>query len=389
MVLTTACSTTETAATSAAPAPSTSTTTTVAAPPPTVATTVWTEPSVPTTIPSAVPPTTTTTKPPLDPPTFETVDTINLISEFAGFTSRGMYRWQQYVPEIEDVRITSTADGTEQPALWLPPDGDGERPLLVILHSWSSNYVQHAGIPYAMWAQENGWAVIAPNFRGRNSGPEQIGSEAAVQDAVDAIDFAVAQGGVDPGRVFVVGYSGGGMMGLLLAGRHPDKVTAVAAWGAVFDLAAFYARSRSAGRHYGWEISSACGGDPRVEGPAQDECLLRSPMTYLEGAREAGVAVFLGHGLGDTILSPRQSAQAFNVLADPGDRFTEEQIAAFGRRQVPEDLTMDPEIETFFGPGDPEVLYARHSADVWIVYFRANHEMVYQAAMRWFATDPP
>jgi len=25
---------------------------------------------------------------------------------------------------------------------------------------------------------------------------------------------------------------------------------------------------------------------------------------------------------------------------------------------------------------------------VWLVFFRADHEMVYQATLRWFASDP-
>ena len=322
------------------------------------------------------------------PPTFESVEGINLITEFAGYTTRGLPRWERYVPGIQDLRITSTSDGSEQPVLWLPPQGDGDRPLLVVLHSWSSNYLQHAGIPYGMWAQENGWAVIAPEFRGRNTHPDAIGSELAVQDAVDAIDFATAQAGVDATRVFVVGYSGGGMMALLLAGRHPTKVAAVAAWGPVYDLISFYSRSRPAGRHYAWEIEAACGGNPTQEGPAQDECILRSPMTYLDDAREAGVPVYLGHGLRDSLLSPRQSAYAFNQLADPEDRLTDEQIEVFGRWRVPEELAGPITMETFFGDGDPEVAYARQSASVWLVYFWSSHEMAYQATMRWFATDP-
>ena len=186
---------------------------------------------------------------PREPPTFESLEGINTILDFTDYVERGLWRWQRSVPGIESMRITSTADGDEQTALWLSPDGDRDKPLLVILHSWSSTYTQHAGIPLAMWAQENGWAVIAPNFRGKNDDAEAIGSDLAVQDVVDAIDFAVAQDGVDADRVYAAGYSGGGMMSLLLAGRHPDKVTAVAAWGPPYDLEEFlppYARERTA-----------------------------------------------------------------------------------------------------------------------------------------------
>jgi poly(3-hydroxybutyrate) depolymerase len=332
--------------------------------------------------------TTTTTLLPLDPPTFESVARINTIREFTGYTSRGLARWQQSVPGVEDIRITSTADGAEQPALWVAPSGDRDQPLLVILHSWSAPYLQHAGIPYAMWAQENGWAVIAPEFRGVNDDADALGSELAVQDVVDAIDYAVSQDGVDANRVFAVGYSGGGMMSLLLAGRHPDKVTAVAAWGPTYDLVEFYRQSRAAGRHYAGDLSRACGGDPRESGPAQEECLRRSPMTYLDAAREHGVPVFIGQGIYDSFVSPSQGATAFNQLADPEDRLSAEELDQIGRHRLPEHLLGSITTETFFREGDPEPVFARQSGAVWLVFFRADHEMVYQATLRWFASDP-
>jgi dienelactone hydrolase len=132
---------------------------------------------------------------------------------------------------VEDVRIPSTADGTPQPALWLAPGGDEPQPLLVVLHPWSSGYLQAAGIiPFARWAAREGWALVAPHFRGPFDRPAATGSDLAVQDVLDAIDWALAQGGVDEGRVFAIGLSGGGMMSLLLAGRAPERIAAAVSW---------------------------------------------------------------------------------------------------------------------------------------------------------------
>jgi hypothetical protein len=107
-----------------------------------------------------------------------------------GFTTVNAYNpsgegfglWQQAVPRIEDVRIVSTADGTEQSALWLPPLAQTPAPLLVVVHSWSVGYLQSSGMPYGAWADLNGWAMIAPDFRGPNVGPAATGSDLAVQD---------------------------------------------------------------------------------------------------------------------------------------------------------------------------------------------------------------
>ncbi len=320
--------------------------------------------------------------------TFESLNGVNTIGDYAGFVASGSSRWLQSVPGIQDIRISSTADGAQQPAFWLPPTRDGDQPLLVILHSWSAPYTQHAGIPFAVWAQENGWAVIAPNFRGRNDDPDAVGSHLAVQDAADAIDYAVAQPGVDADRVYVVGYSGGGMMALLLAGRHPDKVTAVSAWGPPHDLVKFYDFSRRMGRGYADDIWRACGGDPTVAGPVQDECLSRSPVTYLGSARDHEVPVFIAQGIRDPYVPPRVAAEVFNHLADPEDRLSAEEVDLFGRGIVPGGLSGWNTTATYFGHGDPAPVFARQSASVLLVYFQSRHDMVYNASARWFASDP-
>ncbi|GJM37663.1 MAG: hypothetical protein DHS20C19_10300 [Acidimicrobiales bacterium] len=320
--------------------------------------------------------------------TFDSLAGLNTIGDFSSFVATGSSRWTSSVPGIQDIRIPSTADGAQQPAFWLPSTGDGDQPVVVILHSWSAGYTQHAGIPYAMWAQENGWAVIAPDFRGRNDNATAVGSDVAVQDAVDAIDFAVAQAGVDADRVYVVGYSGGGMMALLLAGRHPDKVTAVAAWGPPQNLVEFYDFSRRHGRPYATHISAACGGNPTVGGAARDECLKRSPITYLDNARENEVPVFIAQGIRDPFVHPAGAAKVFNPLADPEDRLSIADVDLFGRGIVPGHLPDWSSTETYFGPGDPAPVFARESGSVTLVYFDAGHDMAYNATARWFASDP-
>jgi pimeloyl-ACP methyl ester carboxylesterase len=202
----------------------------------------------------------------------------------------------------------------------------------------------------------------------------------------EAIDWAIAHAGVDAARVYAMGLSGGGMMALLMAGRHPERVTAVAAWGPVYDLPVFY--QQALGTHYTGQIWRVCGGDPRRPGPAQDECLRRSPVTYLDTAREEAVPVYLGQGLGDTLLRPSNAANAFNQLADPEDRLSAEEVDQIGRRRLPDSLADPITTESYFGEGDPRVFFARQSAAVWLVLFQAGHEMVYAPALRWFATDP-
>lgn len=239
-----------------------------------------------------------------------------------------------------------------------------------------------------MFAAENGWAVIAPQFRGINDDSDAIGSDLAVQDVVDAIDYATAQEGVDEDRVYAVGYSGGGMMSLLIAGRHPDAITAVAAWGPPTNLLDFYRQSVATGRHYAADIRAGCGGDPTRGGAAQEECLDRSPITHLDNARDREVPVFIAQGIADSLLWPSHSANAFNMLADPEDRLSDEEVDSIAEGVLPNNLEGSITTQTFFGAGEPEPVFARKSGDALLVYFNSGHDMAYKATLRWFASDP-
>ena len=93
--------------------------------------------------------------------------------------------------EIREIKYPSKADDSKQPALFYAPAVQGEpRPLLVGLHSWSSDYKQAMSVPYAKWCIEKKWNFIHPNFRGPNRRPEATGSELVVADILSAVDYA-------------------------------------------------------------------------------------------------------------------------------------------------------------------------------------------------------
>ncbi len=112
---------------------------------------------------------------------------------------------------VREIKYPSKADNTKQPALFYAPKVEAEqRPLLVGLHSWSSDYKQTMSVPYAKWCIEKKWNFIHPNFRGPNRRPEATGSELVVQDILSAVDYAKKNGAVDERRIYLVGASGGG-----------------------------------------------------------------------------------------------------------------------------------------------------------------------------------
>jgi dipeptidyl aminopeptidase/acylaminoacyl peptidase len=87
-----------------------------------------------------------------------------------------------------------------------------------------------------------GYAVLQPNYRGSGGygeafeklGDGQIG-RAMQDDLDDAMDWAVAQGYVDPKRVCVVGSSYGGYAALWAAIRNPERYRCAASFAGVTD----------------------------------------------------------------------------------------------------------------------------------------------------------
>ncbi len=326
----------------------------------------------------------TATVPRRELPPFVPLPGITSVQQYGEF-GQGLALWRERVPRIEDVRLRSTADGTEQPSLWLAPGDQRPAPLLVVLHSWSSGYLQHSNIPFGMWADGTGWAMVAPDFRGVNAGPQATGSDLAVQDVIDAVDFAIEQGGVDRDRVFVIGYSGGGMMSLLVAGRHSDRFAGAVSWVPVYDLVDWYAyvRSNNPQAAYDEQIFASCGGDPTSGPEARRSCQHRSPAAHVHGAAEANVPVYIGHGVSDGIVPPDYGVRAFNDLAEPAHRLGGAVGEALRRNIVPDDISGSVTAETYFQAGDPEVFLARASGPVTLVLFDGAHDMVYNPGLAW------
>ena len=285
---------------------------------------------------------------------------------------------------VQNIKYLSAADNTRQPMMFYKPQGDEPRPLLVALHSWSNNYRQKESVIYSEWCIANGWIFIHPNFRGPNNKSQATGSDLVIGDVLSAIDYAKANAHVDEARIYAVGWSGGGFLGLLLAGRAPEIWAGVSAWVPISDLNAWYEESRKLGTKYVREIAASCGGNPLGEGGPGSECRKRSPVTYLERAR--GVPIDINHGIRDGRSSAdpvpvSQSLIAFNLLAAPLDRFTDEQIAYFTREaRVPPTLVSETTDPSY---GGLKILFRRQSENVRITVFDGAHDKNTEAAFRW------
>ena len=146
------------------------------------------------------------------------------------YQNRALAAWRARVPGIKVIDIPSSVDGKKQRAIWYASGSDKKKPLLIALHSWSADYEQNLNIPFAEFAVENDWAFVHPDFRGPNLRPEATASDLAVSDVIDAVTYARKRAEIDADRIYLVGYSGGAMKALVLAGRFPELWAGVAAF---------------------------------------------------------------------------------------------------------------------------------------------------------------
>jgi acetyl esterase/lipase len=306
-----------------------------------------------------------------------------------GFTSYSDFpkdaSWRQDVPQVQTIFIDSTADGSRQPALWYDSGSDRPKPLLIVLHSWSFDYTQPVSIPFGLWSVQNDWVFIHPDYRGKYDNPEATASELAIQDILDAREYALANANIDPQRIYLTGFSGGAMTALVLAGRHPDQWSAVSAWVPIYNLNDWYWYNitENPEMHYLGNIVDSCGGVPRPGSAAAEECRRRSPVAYLKNTRNQNLPILLAVGIEDDIVPPGQALLAFNDLAEPADRFSIKDILFINQNnRLPEHLSGDFSDGLYEDAGKP-LLFTKSSASVTLVFFAGGHDVLFNPALVW------
>jgi pimeloyl-ACP methyl ester carboxylesterase len=283
------------------------------------------------------------------------------------------------------VEYPSRADGSNQGAwFYAPPGGGGPSPLLVALHPWSSDQdAYHRAC--ALWCIDNGWAALAPDFRGANDKPAACASQLVVEDILSAVAWARGRSAVDPRRVYLVGTSGGGHAALLMAGRAPRVWAGVSAWAPISDLAAWHRQqSEATGPKGGYAaaIEKCCDGAPGASPAVDEEYRKRSPLTWLPGAR--GLALDINAGIRDGhegSVPVSHSLNAFNAVAAGGDRIAEGDIRHMtGKAEVPPRLRAEIDDPSY---GKKVPLFRRVSGPSRVTIFDGGHELVAVAALTW------
>lgn len=290
------------------------------------------------------------------------------------------------------VSIPSTHDGAPQPVRYALAKGKA-RPLMVALHTWSFDYTQDTAAEYFRRCAERDWHCIFPNFRGPNRTPETCGSSEALADISDALAWALGRFPVDNRRVFLAGVSGGGYMALLTAGAMPSLWTAVSAWAPISDLAHWHRECKERGLVYASEMEAVCGGAPGTSCEVDREYRSRSPVDTLWRAHilpvDINAGIHDGHGGslgGEGSVPVGQSIRAYNEL-----------VVAAGKdlETIPEEviniIERTEKVPAWFDRGDTAdaaydrmIHLRRTNALARLTLFEGGHEILYDAAFRWF-----
>jgi len=284
------------------------------------------------------------------------------------------------------VEVRSSKDGSPQRVIWWRPETAAKTasgapvPLLVFLHSWSGGFEQ--GPPWIAQAKKMGWALAAPDFRGPNRRPEACASDLAVQDVLDAVEYARREARIDDSRIYLVGGSGGGHMALMMAARAPHVWAGVSSWCPITDLAAWHAESSARKNNYARMLEQSCGGPP---GPSTEaEYRRRSPLFHLAAARGVPVDISTGIHDGHTGSVPvSHTLRAFNALAADSARIDDGLITAMvSGRSVPQALSAERQ-------DDPErakaVLFRRVSGNARVTIFEGGHDSESTSAVLWLS----
>ena len=211
----------------------------------------------------------------------------------------------------EEIYVKSTLDGTEQPSLYFEASAAEARPLIIGLHTWSSDRTNciHYLLPFA---EEMNFNLLLPEFRGPNfpnidEPLTRCGSEHAKRDIKDAIDYILATRKIDKENIFLIGLSGGGHMAMLMAGYCPEYFKAIASLAGISDLGKWQRECVGEMAHYAKHISG-CTGDKL------EELYARSPINYIDTIAKANIKLF--HGRWDNVVPPHHSIDLYNAVSE-------------------------------------------------------------------------
>ena len=154
----------------------------------------------------------------------------------------------------QTLEFTSPADGCAMKVDVYSPSRPGTDPLPLLLAphaiTWTAAEDYHGGLQglmrkyhpgYYGLAEKHGVIIALPHGHHHHEALCSVAGHEQIDDMGHLIGALAGFGyRVDTRRVYSCGLSMGGQEALVLAGRHPDKITAIVAFNPIVDLAAWH-----------------------------------------------------------------------------------------------------------------------------------------------------
>ena len=220
----------------------------------------------------------------------------------------------------ETIDITSPADGCSKKIDIYSPAVDPGKPLPLLLAphpiTWTAAQDYHIGLEglmrghhrgYYGLADKHGVIIALPHGHHHKEDLCSVGGPEQIADMIHLIEGLSEHGyNVDPKRVYACGLSMGGQEALVLAGKYPEKITAVFAFNPIVDLAAWHEELATSEipeiREYDTaaRIANEVGGVPSKVPEAYAE---RSATNYTEGLAIVPTMIYWSE---QDLIVPRQ-----------------------------------------------------------------------------------
>lgn len=192
-------------------------------------------------------------------------------------------------------------DGTTIPAyLTLPPGKDSAKglPAIVMPHGGPESRDEWGFDWMSQYYAARGFAVIQPQFRGSAGFGEQWlmknGYHAwrtAIGDIVDSGRWLVSEGGADPQRLTILGWSYGGYAALQAQAIDPNLFKAIVAIAPVTDIPDRIRRSRFWSDYYLQQQRMGRGDSAADASPANHAAQFQAPVLMFHGTDDNNVDI--------------------------------------------------------------------------------------------------
>lgn len=285
------------------------------------------------------------------------------------YVDSGPFINNNYSREFKSVGITSSIDGTEQPAYFYQSTSSEPKPLVISLHTWSGDYRQSD--PLANMVKGKDWHYLHPDVRGPNNHPDACLSDKVISDIDDAIAYAREHANVSD--VYVVGVSGGGYTALGYYLKGSQEVTKVISWVPISNLKTWYYESVEEGKKYSDDILGCVSNIDSFEGKIA-EMERRSPLLWSAPEKNTPLEIYAGiNDSYDGSVSTIQSLNFYNKLAK-NNRISNERVLSIISRGV--DPLPNEKI------GGRNVYLSERDDKVSVTIFSGSHEMLPTVTMQ-------